>query len=217
MTTSNPPKNICTTDKFSLKENTTENTTESTIENDNHFHTTVMTKTQQWVECVVIGLNLCPFARAVHIRNKIRYVVNQTPHEADVLLEIIKELAYLASVDADTTDTTLIMFPNVFADFLDFNDFLGEAEDELWVQGYEGEFQLASFHPYYQFAETDNNDTQNNTNRSPYPTIHILREASIDKAITSFPDLSSIYEANILSLKRLGHEGYNDLLRKTTV
>jgi hypothetical protein len=213
MTTSNTPKNICTTDKFSLKENNIE----STIQNDNHFHTTVMTKTQQWVERVVIGLNLCPFARAVHIRNKIRYVVNQTPHEADVLLEIIKELAYLASVDADTTDTTLIIFPNVFADFLDFNDFLGEAEDELWVQGYEGEFQLASFHPHYQFAETDNNDTQNNTNRSPYPTIHILREASIDKAITSFPDLSSIYEANILSLKRLGHEGYNDLLRKTTV
>lgn len=207
MTTSNTPKNTCTTNNHSLKQDSI----------DHDFNTTVMIKTQQWVERAVIGLNLCPFAKAVHIRNKIRYVINPTAHEADVLLEIIKELAYLASIDADTTETTLIMFPNVFADFLDFNDFLGEAEDELWVQGYEGEFQLASFHPRYQFAETDSNDTQNNTNRSPYPTIHILREASIDKAITCFSDLSSIYEANILNLKRLGHDGYNDLLRKSTL
>jgi hypothetical protein len=100
----------------------------------------------------------------------------------------------------------------VFAEFEDFNDFLGEAEDELWVQGFEGVFQLASFHPRYQFAETHASDAQNNTNRAPYPILHILREASVDAAVASFPNPDTIYEQNIQTMEKLGNEAYAKLL-----
>lgn len=168
--------------------------------------------TLRWLERSVIGLNLCPFAKAVHAKGRVRCVLSTAADEHGVLLELIAELKHLADTPAETTDTTLIVIPQLFADFEDFNDFLGEAEDELWVQGYEGVFQLASFHPQYQFAGTQPDDAENNTNRSPYPTLHILREASVDVAVAAM-DTQSIYETNIATMQRLGHAGYTGLLK----
>ena len=167
--------------------------------------------TQQWLERAVIGLNLCPFAKTVHVRGKIRSVLSSAMDEHGVMLELIHELKHLSEVSADEVDTTLIVIPQFFASFEDFNDFLGEAEDELWVQGFEGVFQLASFHPRYQFAETDVNDAQNNTNRAPYPTLHILREASVDVAVAAM-DTESIYKTNIQTMEKLGNDGYAKLI-----
>ncbi len=168
--------------------------------------------TERWLERAVIGLNLCPFAKAVHTRGKIRTVLSSAADEHGVMLELIAELKHLEQISADAVDTSLIVIPQFFSDFEDFNDFLGEAEDELWVQGFEGVFQLASFHPRYQFAETDVNDAQNNTNRAPYPTLHILREASVDVAVAAM-DTESIYMANIQTMQQLGNEGFERLLK----
>ncbi len=168
--------------------------------------------TQRWVERSVIGLNLCPFAKGVHVRDKIRYVVYGSASDEGLLALVVDELKWLNEASADSIDTTLIIAPNVFAEFEEFNDFLGEAEDELWVQGFEGVLQLASFHPRYQFADTHTSDAQNNTNRAPYPTLHILREASVDAAVASFPNPDTIYEQNIQTMKKLGNEAYAKLL-----
>jgi hypothetical protein len=178
-------------------------------------HIDALNQTQQWLERAVIGLNLCPFAKAVHTRGKIRSVHSQAVDEHGVMLELIGELKHLAETSADDVDTTLIVIPHLFAEFEDFNDFLGEAEDELWVQGFEGVFQLASFHPRYQFADTQVTDAQNNTNRSPYPTLHILREASVDVAVAAM-DTESIYLTNIATMSQLGNDGYAALLQTKT-
>jgi uncharacterized protein len=167
-----------------------------------------ITRIQQWLERAVIGLNLCPFAKAVHVRDKIRYVVYDSTLDDGLLAVVVDELKWLSETSADTIDTTLIIAPHVFTEFEDFNDFLGEAEDELWVQGFEGVFQLASFHPRYQFADTHASDAQNNTNRAPYPTLHILREASVDAAVASFLNPDAIYEHNIQAMEKLGNDGY---------
>jgi hypothetical protein len=174
-------------------------------------HPTALIETHYWLERAVIGLNLCPFAKTVHVRGKIRSVLSAANDEHGVMPELIAELKHLAQVSAEQVDTTLIVVPQFFENFEDFNDFLGEAEDELWVQGFEGIFQLASFHPRYQFAQTAVNDAQNNTNRAPYPTLHILREASVDVAVAAM-DTESIYEANIQTMEKLGNEGYARLL-----
>ena len=172
---------------------------------------------QAWLDRAVIGLNLCPFAKAVQLRGKVRWVESAAPDEAGVLPELLRELAQMnvVAVDQDGgADTTLIVMPHLFADFEDFNDFLGECEDELWVQGYEGVFQLASFHPRYQFAGTQPNDPENNTNRAPYPTLHILREASVEAAIDAVPDTDAIYQRNIATMNQLGNAGFAALLAK---
>lgn len=167
--------------------------------------------TQRWLERAVIGLNLCPFAKAVHTRGRVRSVLSLAADDHGVLLELVNELQHLSQVSADAVDTTLIVIPHLFADFGDFNDFLGEAEDELWVQGFEGVFQIASFHPRYQFADTAIDDAQNNTNRSPYPTLHILREASVDAAVAAL-NTETIYQTNIATMQQLGSDGYAKLL-----
>jgi uncharacterized protein len=170
---------------------------------------------QVWLDRAVIGLNLCPFAKAVQVRGKIRWVESTAADEAGVLPELIRELAYLNEVAVDDeggADTTLIVIPHLFASFEDFNDFLGECEDELWVQGFEGVFQLASFHPRYQFADTQAADPENNTNRAPYPTLHILREASVDVAVAAVPDTDAIYQRNIATMNQLGNAGFERLL-----
>jgi uncharacterized protein len=172
---------------------------------------TALLDTERWLERSVIGLNLCPFAKAVHARGRVRSVLSAALDEHGVMLELIAELVHLASVSAEEVETTLIVIPQFFEHFDDFNDFLGEAEDELWVQGYEGVFQLASFHPRYQFADTAVNDAQNNTNRAPYPTLHILREASVDVAVEAM-DTESIYQTNIKTMEKLGNDGYAALL-----
>ncbi len=171
----------------------------------------VIAATRTWLERAVIGLNLCPFAKSVHVRNQIRYVVSEARTEDALLAELRTELNHLQSVSAEEVETTLLIHPWVFADFLEFNAFHDAAEALLEKLQLVGEIQIASFHPAFQFAGTEPDDITNCTNRSPYPTLHLLREASIERALESFPRPESIYEANQETLRRLGREGWERL------
>jgi uncharacterized protein len=164
--------------------------------------------TRRWLERAVIGLNLCPFAKAVHVKGQVHYAVSESAEAAEVMEQVAIELDALASADPVIRDTTLLILPHALDDFLEFNNFLEQAERTLRKKGLEGIIQLASFHPQFQFAGTEPDDITNFTNRSPYPIIHLLREASIDRAVESFPDAEQIYEANMRTLRSLGSEGW---------
>ena len=167
-----------------------------------------ITETRAWVERAVIGLNLCPFAKAVQVKGQVRYVVCASAEPEALLSALIDELHALANCEPSETDTTLLIHPAALTDFLDFNDFLAVVDDTLDDLGYAGTLQVASFHPQFQFADTGVGDVSNATNRSPYPTLHILREASIDRAVAAFPDPETIFEANIQTLENLGADGW---------
>ncbi|MES1241986.1 MAG: DUF1415 domain-containing protein [Acidobacteriota bacterium] len=173
----------------------------------------VIQETRDWLEKAVIGLNLCPFAKPVHVAGRIRYAVSRAETPKALLADLLAELRTLAAADPEDIETTLLIHPRVLADFLDFNDFLGVADDALEHLCLVGEIQIASFHPRYQFEGTDPDDIENYTNRSPYPTLHLLREASVEQAVASFPDTDRIYRANIETLRKLGLEGWKRLLR----
>ncbi|MFZ3186085.1 MAG: DUF1415 domain-containing protein [Pseudomonas sp.] len=168
----------------------------------------VIAHTRAWVDRAVIGLNLCPFAKAVQVKGQVRYVLCEATDTAGLLTALCDELDYLAKVEPAQTDTTLLIHPGVLNDFLDFNDFLEVADAAVEELGLEGILQVASFHPQFQFADTDINDLSNATNRSPYPTLHLIREASIDRAVAAFPEAEAIFEANIEKLESLGAEGW---------
>lgn len=168
----------------------------------------ILQETQAWLTQAVIGLNLCPFAKAVQARNQVRCVVSRASDEDSLLAELCEEMHHLAQVDPALLDTTLLVHPQVLNDFLDFNDFLGVADAALQELGYEGVLQVASFHPRFQFAGTDADDVTNATNRSPYPTLHLLREDSISRAVTAFPQAEAIYETNMRTLQALGPDGW---------
>jgi hypothetical protein len=169
---------------------------------------TVIAETRAWVDRAVIGLNLCPFAKAVQVKGQIRYAVTDAT-DTDALLEALREeLRLLADADPAQVETTVLIHPSVLAGFLDFNDFLEVADAALEALGYAGVLQVASFHPQYQFAGTGADDMTNATNRSPYPTLHLLREASIDRAVAAFPEAKTIYERNIRTLQALGPQGW---------
>ena len=171
--------------------------------------------TRAWVERAVIGLNLCPFAKAVHVKNQIRYVVSEA-RNSDVLLDDLeRELLALAEAPPETVDTTLLIHPHVLNDFLDYNDFLEVADEMVEALDLSGVLQVASFHPQFQFAETEADDITNYTNRSPYPTLHLLREASVDLAVAAFPEAELIFEKNIETLRRLGIKGWEALSVET--
>ena len=171
----------------------------------------VVAATRDWLERAVIGLNLCPFAKAVHVKNQIRYAVSAAQTPENLLADLVSELRILQAADPSEIDATLLVHPRVLADFLDYIDFLDLADAVVAAEGLAGEIQIASFHPQYQFAGTRPEDIENCSNRSPYPTLHLLREASIARAVAAFPDASQIYERNIESLRRLGHEGWRRL------
>ena len=171
----------------------------------------IITATRTWLERAVIGLNLCPFAKAVHVKRQIRYAVSAAQTPEDLLADLITELRTLQAADASEIDTTLLVHPRVLGDFLDYNDFLESADAAVAGEGLEGEIQVASFHPDYQFAGTRPEDMENCSNRSPYPTLHLLREASIARAVAVFPDASEIFERNIETLRRLGRDGWRRL------
>ncbi|MCE3264707.1 MAG: hypothetical protein K0R43_3786 [Pseudoduganella sp.] len=171
----------------------------------------VIADTEQWLEKAVIGLNLCPFAKAVHVKKQVRYVVSEAATPEELLEDLVKELEFLAEEDPEVVDTTLLIHPLVLQDFEAYNEFLDVADAALEELKLEGELQVASFHPDYQFADTDKNDISNYTNRSPYPTLHLLREASIDRAVEAFPEAADIFEKNIETMEQLGHEGWDKL------
>jgi hypothetical protein len=167
--------------------------------------------TREWLERAVIGLNLCPFAKAVHVRGQVRYVVSDATDLEALLADLLHELRVLADADPEVVETTLLIHPHVLGDFLDYNDFLDVADAAVSELDLEGEVQVASFHPDYQFAGTAADDMGNYSNRAPYPTLHLLREASVDRAVAAFPEAERIYERNIDTLRQLGHAGWRAL------
>ncbi|MDM0114436.1 DUF1415 domain-containing protein [Variovorax sp. J22R133] len=168
----------------------------------------VKADTLRWLEKAVIGLNLCPFAKAVHVKHQIHYAVYQSDDDASLLDALLFEAAELVAHDAAVRDTTLLIAPHTLSDFLDFNDFVARAERRLGRAGYEGVLQLASFHPAFQFAGSEADDIGNATNRSPYPTLHLLREDSVSRAVDAFPEAEAIFERNIETLTALGAAGW---------
>lgn len=170
-----------------------------------------VTSTRRWLEAAVIGLNLCPFAKAVHVKGQIRYAVTAATDAEALLAELRRELERLAAADPDVLDTTLLVHPRAMTAFIDYRFFLPRADALVRRLGLEGELQVASFHPAYEFADAAPDDVAHCTNRSPYPMLHLLREASIERAVAAFPDASRIYERNIDTLRALGHEGWRRL------
>lgn len=172
---------------------------------------TVIEDMRRWLERAVIGLNLCPFAKAVHTKGQIHYAVSPATDTEALRQDLIYELNSLLAHDPSARDTTLLIAPQVLADFLDYNDFLGRSERMLRKMDLEGVVQIASFHPDFQFAFTEFDDITNYTNRAPYPCLHLLREASVDRAVASFPEAESIFERNKAILVALGPGGWDDL------
>jgi hypothetical protein len=165
----------------------------------------IIAATENWLEKAVIGLNLCPFAKAVHVKKQVRYVVSSATMPEALLEQLMEELQRLSDTDPEEVDTTLLIHPFVLTDFLDYNEFLDVADAAV------EDIQVASFHPQYQFADTDVNDIANYTNRAPYPILHLLREESIDRAVEAFPEAEQIFEKNMETMEKLGHDGWDAL------
>jgi hypothetical protein len=164
--------------------------------------------TQAWLTRAVVGLNLCPFAKAVMAKGQVRYVVTELTEPEQVLKLLQSEMQTLVDADPDTLDTTLLIAPYLLPDFLDFNEFLFDCEAVLQAMDLEGALQIADFHPNYQFAGTAPEDVENRTNQSPYPTLHLLREDSVSRAVQAFPDAALIYERNTALLREMGTAGW---------
>jgi hypothetical protein len=174
----------------------------------------IIHETQDWLIKAVIGLNLCPFAKAVHVKEQIKYVVSEATTVEQLLEDLAQELEFMAEVSREKTDTTLLIHPEILNDFLDYNDFLELADQLLEDLDLDGELQIASFHPQYQFAGTEVDDVTNFTNRSPYPTLHLIREESIDEAVKAFPEAEAIFETNMQTMEKLGTDGWLKLFPK---
>ena len=171
----------------------------------------VIADTRRWVDRAVIGLNLCPFAKAVQVKGQVHYAVSRAEAAPDLIKDLAVQLQALVNEDAEDRDTTLLMVPHGFDDFLAFNDFLDLADELLVDMELEGVIQVAPFHPKFQFEGTAADDVTNATNRSPYPTLHLLREESIDRAVEAFPEAEAIFEANMQTLNQLGAAGWQAL------
>ena len=171
----------------------------------------VIAATQRWVERAVIGLNLCPFAKGVQTKGQVRYVVSQADDAPSLLIDLKQQLQDLHNSDPAQRDTTLLIAPLAFPDFLDFNDFLDRADRLLRKMRLDADYQIASFHPHFQFADAAADDISHYTNRAPYPILHLLREESIDRAVGAFPDAALIFEKNMETLRALGPAGWQAL------
>jgi hypothetical protein len=171
----------------------------------------VIAATRAWIERAVIGLNLCPFAKAVYVADQIRYVVSNAGTADELLDNLQRELRLLAEASVDAIDTTLLIHPAALVDFLDYNDFIPVADAAVKLLELEGTLQIATFHPRYQFSGTTAEDVTNNTNRSPYPMLQLLREASVHRAVATFPNGDEIYRRNIETMRRLGAAGWRAL------
>jgi uncharacterized protein len=168
--------------------------------------------TRRWLERAVIGLNLCPFAKAVVAKQQVRFVLSDATTPEALLAELGEELLRLRDTPAEQVDTTLLIHPQVLGDFLDYNDFLDDADALVEELALDGVLQVASFHPDYQFAGSAPDDVENFTNRAPYPILHLLREDSVARAVAAFPDPDAIVERNIETLRTIGADGWKKLL-----
>lgn len=172
---------------------------------------TIIEHTRIWLEKAVIGLNLCPFAKAPYAKNRVRIAVSRAKHLDGFLEDLDRELLLLAQSPPQTIETSLLVHPALFPDFDLFNDFLDFADRAVEDNGLEGIVQIAPFHPAFRFEDTAEGDIGNRTNQSPYPTLHLIREESIAKAAEAFPDAAAIFERNIARLEEMGHEGWEAL------
>ncbi len=172
----------------------------------------VQAEMRRWIEQAVIGLNLCPFAKSVYVKNQVRLVVSRARHLDAFLDDLDRELELLKTTPAEQIDTTLLVHPTLFPDFFVFNDFLDVVDQVLEEHELEGLIQVAPFHPTFQFEDTEPDDADNLTNRAPYPTLHLIREASIDRAVESGDSAETIVERNLKTVRALGIEGWRRLL-----
>ena len=173
----------------------------------------IVAATRLWLERSVIGLNLCPFAESAYRADRVRFRVSEQRSASALLDDLRSELLELQAADPLRCETSLLIHPWVLTDFIEYNDFLDVCEAAIVELGLEGELQVASFHPRYRFAGTQSEDIENYTNRSPYPMLHLLREASIERAVAAVPDPGEIYRRNIRTLRELGHAGWRRLWR----
>ncbi|KAB0641717.1 DUF1415 domain-containing protein [Burkholderia latens] len=177
-------------------------------------HDDIVAATRHWLARAVIGLNLCPFAKSVYVKDQVRYAISEATTLEDALADLETELRTLEAADPRQVDTTLVIYPRVFADFVDYNDALFFADRLVQQLRLDGVLQIASFHPEYRFEGSEADDIENYTNRAPYPILHLLREDSIARAVDAFPDASAIYEKNQETLRRLGHDGWREWMRR---
>lgn len=175
----------------------------------------IIARTRHWLEQAVIGLNLCPFAKLPYREGRVRIAVSDAADEDSLLGDLADELAALRGADPQECETSVLVHPQVLGDFLDYNDFLDAVDALLEALGLDGELQVASFHPDYQFADSAADDITNCSNRSPYPTLHLLREASVERAVDSVGDTDAIFERNMLRLRELGWAGWKALMRES--
>lgn len=171
----------------------------------------ILGDTRDWLEKAVIGLNLCPFAKSVFVKKQVRYALTAADNADDLLTELEREFTLLAETPASELDTTLLIHPHGMTDFIDYHFFLSEVDALIRNLGHDGIFQVASLHPQYEFAGSEPDEIANYTNRSPYPMLHLLREESIDRAVAAFPNAETIFERNIDTMERLGHDGWRKL------
>ena len=176
----------------------------------------ILHRIQEWIERAVTGLNLCPFARAPVRGNRVRLVVSRARDGDPLLEDLCAELQSLAAADDDECETTLLIVAELFADFLDFNDFLDQADAAIEVLKLDGVIQVASFHPDYRFADSADDDVANCSNRAPFPVLHLLRESSVERAVEALADSEDIYRRNIETLQTLGWDGWNALWSERT-
>ena len=181
---------------------------------ENHGEDLVVSRTRRWLTNAVVGLNLCPFAKAVLAKGQVHYAVTPATGWTDLLTALEQEVDSLLACAPEVRDTSLLIAPQAMPDFFEFNGFIGEAERLLARRELEGVLQLAHFHPQFEFAGADPDDMAHFTNRSPYPTLHLLRADSMARAVQAFPDASAIYEANIATLRRIGREGWAQKIKE---
>ena len=179
----------------------------ASLENDEE----IILAVRQWVETFVVGMNLCPFAKRELVKNRVRFVTTAAT-TAEQLLQVLQTELELLNADP-SVETTLLIHPAVLQDFYDFNDFLGFADSLLLDMELEGIYQVASFHPDYQFGGTRPGDAENYTNRAPYPVLHLLREESLERVIADYPDVDDIPERNIELMNSLGQDKLQALLK----
>ncbi len=169
-------------------------------------HESVIAATQRWLENIVIGLQLCPFAKAIHVKNQIRFRASDARSKHELMDDLRFELKFISESDPQDVESTLLIHPHVLDDFSDYNLFLTDCDQAVLDEGMEGIVQIASFHPHYQFAGTPVDDVTNYTNRSPFPTLHLLREASVTQAVDAYPEIETIYLKNMAALQKIGKD-----------
>lgn len=171
----------------------------------------VVLAVRKWVETLVVGMNLCPFAKRELVKNRVRFVATAATTQ-EQLLQVLRAELELLNTDS-AIETTLLIHPDVLQNFYDFNDFLHDADSLLVEMEEEGIYQIASFHPDYQFGGTSPSDAENYTNRSPYPVLHLLREDSLERVIADYPNVDDIPQRNIELMNELGRDKLQALLK----